>query len=214
MFCSTAPHFLSVIYYCCNLFVFKVFIMSIVLIGDSIFRRLYNSFPAGFDSVSSKFCVSGATVQQLWALVKLYRTDLVGKSLVVLVGTNNFTKGQPVSEICRFYRSFIRYLKRLSPKVFLVEVLPIPRLEQLATALANVLSFNKYIRSFEPSGCTVIHVHDKFVFEETGKSKISLFVSKLKSGRVDLVHPNCVGLRVLYKLLGEHFPSLLDFLCV
>jgi len=82
-----------------------------------------------------------------------------------------------------------------------------PRIERLISATLSAL--NKYIRSFEPSGVVVIHAHDKFVSNNSIKKY--LYVSKYANGRVDLIHPNGVGLRILYSVLGEHFPSLMDW---
>jgi hypothetical protein len=58
-----------------------------------------------------------------------------------------------------------------------------------------VLDFNKYIRTFDPSGIKVIRAHDQFVNNASIKTQ---FYCKFmgKGNCVDLIHPNNLGLDI------------------
>lgn len=106
--------------------------MSFVLLGDSIFKRLLTVYPSNFDLISFQFCISGIKVQELKAIVKLNREILKGKRVILMVGTNNVTSKEAFEPIKGYYRSLVRFLKRLSCDVTIVEILPIPRCERVA----------------------------------------------------------------------------------
>jgi hypothetical protein len=169
-----------------------------VLLGDSIFRRLYKRDPSLFSDLSDRFCVSGQKAHELLDLISDSRQLLRGKRVIVLIGTNNICGKvkTPLESLKVKLKAIVKLLRRVKCTVTLCEVLPIPRLGRLVSDSPLVLAINAYIRTFEPSGVNVIHSHDVFC---TGANiKCFLFCSKLgHSGRVDLVHPNKEGLAVL-----------------
>lgn len=173
--------------------------MSIILLGDSVAKRLLVRYPTCFDLVSFDFCVSGIKIQGLWALVKDKWESLRGREVIVLIGTNNFLQREELCLVKNYYRSLIRYLRRVASVVSLVEVLPIPRLEHLASVKQDLLSFNGYIRSFAPAGLVVHHTYNRFCEGISANRKY--YVKKFNNGRVDLVHPNKLGLELLYSVI-------------
>lgn len=167
-----------------------------VLLGDSIFRRLYERNTSLFDSLSGQLCVGGQTIPDLRDKVKAVREQLRERHVIILIGANDILKRVPCENIQLNIRSLIRHLKRLKCRISLCEVLPIPKLGRKLTAASAVLKLNSYLRSFEPSGVHIIHSQE--VFCNAGVIKCDLYCKKLGStGRVDLVHPNASGLDCL-----------------
>lgn len=170
-----------------------------VLLGDSIFRRLFKHNPTLFDDLSDRLCVSGCTVTNLLSLIVDSRQQLKGRKVIVLIGANDIYRKvkTPVSTIKSKIVSIVRLLRNLKCAITWCEILPIPRLGRNISSAPSVLEINSLIRSFEPAGVTVIHSHDVFC-DSKGVIKRSLFYTKLgNTSRVDLVHPNREGLSVL-----------------
>lgn len=172
-----------------------------ILLGDSILKRLYKRNSSLYHPLSATLCVSGQRTQELTGVVTENRQSLKGKKVIVLIGTNDILRGISFDSLRVLYRSLIRLLRRLSCTIVLCEVLPIPRLKGgRGSELLGQL--NRYIRTFEPSGVQVLHIHDAFCDGEDVKQ--SLFCESMGTGnrrRVDLIHPNSSGLDVLLTLL-------------
>lgn len=167
-----------------------------VLLGDSIFKRLYASNQKLFCTVSERFCVSGQTVLELLSLVRVFRNQLKGRKVVVLIGTNDVLKGHPSKGICSNIRFVVRLLSNLKCDITLCELLPIPKFGLGADSSPSVGLVNKYIRSFATSKVKVVKVFDSFCSD--GQICCHLFHKTLgRSKRVDLVHPNADGLIIL-----------------
>lgn len=167
-----------------------------VLFGDSIFRRLLESHKSLFDPLSLRFCISGQRIGNLIGKVRDSRTELMGRSVIVLIGTNDILDRVSVEAISKSIRDLIRYLRRQKCQISICEILPIPRLGNLATPYSVVCEVNKYIRSFEPSGVKIIHTFNHFC-TPLG-IRVSLFCQTFgNSSRVDLVHPNVDGIECL-----------------
>lgn len=167
-----------------------------MLLGDSIFRRLHTANPGLFDPVSNLFCVGGQTSSALFTLVTVHRALLKGRRVLVLIGTNDLSKGQSCAQLHSCILKLVRLLRRLKCTVELSEVLPIPRLGREVSSAPAVLQINNYIRTFATSSVRVIKVFDLFC--AAGFIKLHLFETVIgKSKRRDLVHPNQDGLLVL-----------------
>lgn len=170
-----------------------------ILVGDSIFRRLFAEHRELFSPVSLDTCKGGKRILEVYDIVRQHRIRLIGKDVVLMVGTNDLLEKSSLNLVRQSYRVLVRYLKRLKCRLTLCEILPIPKFGQLATDCNVVLEFNKYVRSFEPSGVKVIRTHDQFV--NNNQIRLCLFhktfFRKGKGQCVDLVHPNTEGLHCL-----------------
>lgn len=167
-----------------------------ILLGDSIFRRLYERNTAIFHTASSKFCIGGQTVAQLYALIKEHRDILKGRRVFVLIGANDILKSVSVDSVQKSLRSVVRVLRRLKCEIILCELLPIPKFGASASSSPSVLLVNNFIKSFEPSGVQVVHTFKLFCSESL--IRLSLFCKFIgDKRRVDLVHPNSAGLDCL-----------------
>lgn len=170
-----------------------------ILLGDSIFRRLFCQTPLLFNEVSKYTCIGGLRILGLYDKVKQHRHLLADKEVILLIGTNDILKGESIVTVRQSFKVLIRYLKRLKCRISICEVLPIPKFGRLATDCQSVCELNKFIRSFEPSGVCIIRVHDQFV--SNNNIKVYLYCQtckrKNKSQCVDLIHPNGAGLECL-----------------
>lgn len=172
---------------------------SPILVGDSIFRRLFTEHRELFSPVSLNTCNGGKRILEVYDIVRQHRIPLIGKDVVLMVGTNDLLEKSPLNLVRQSYKVLVRYLKRLRCRLTLCEILPIPKFGQLATDCNAVLEFNKYIRSFEPSGVQIIRTHNQFV--DNNQIRLYLyhktFFRRGKGQCVDLVHPNNEGLHCL-----------------
>lgn len=167
-----------------------------ILLGDSIFRRLLERHRSLFHPLSSRFCVGGQTVQELFESVRDSRSVLKGRKVVVLIGTNDIVSGLSAQLLCKALRDLIRYLKRQGCSVSVCEILPIPKLGTIVSPRINEV--NRYLWSFEPSGVKIIHTVDQFSKDlSIYVSLFEKFIVKGKRKRVDLVHPTADGLEIL-----------------
>ena len=145
-----------------------------VLLGDSIFRRLLERQNDLFSPLSKEFCIGGSKVSTLFGLAIESRHKLKGLKVFVLIGCNDILKNTPYEDFCKDFKRFIKLLRNLKCDIILCEVLPLPLFGRLASDCQTVIDFNKYIRSFEPSGIKVIHVYDEFV-DDNGFIKETLY---------------------------------------
>lgn len=170
-----------------------------ILIGDSIFRRLLEENKELFNPVSKNTCIGGKKILEVYDLVRQHRLSIIGKDVILMVGTNDLCEKSPLVIIRQSYKVLVRYLKRLKCNITLCEVLPIPKFGQLATDHSTVLELNKYIRSFAPSDVRIIHAHDHFV--SNNLIRLHLYCKSIcrknRGQVVDLVHPNKEGLQCL-----------------
>ena len=174
--------------------------MSVVLLGDSVFKRLFEKHPDRFCSLSRMFCVSGQTSGDLKSLVKENRDLLRGRSVVLHIGTNDFLKSVDLSILCHTAKSIVRILRKLSCSVRVVEIIPIGRWGVSAEAQQAICKFNNFLRSFRSSG---VLVSDAFTaFCSSSEVDLSLYCAVIgKYRRVDRVHPNNRGLDVLMSIV-------------
>lgn len=168
-----------------------------ILLGDSIFKRMLCQESELFHKESARFCVSGQRAADLKGLCIANRELLKGQKVIVLIGTNDVTKGCTFKQFTVVFKSLVRLLRALKCEISLCELLPLPCFGNHSTDCSVVLQINKYIRSFEPSGVRVVHSHDLFCYEG-GVIKEHLYCKFIgHTRRVDLVHPNAGGLAVL-----------------
>jgi len=170
---------------------------SPLLLGDSIFKRLYAQNRGLFDSLSSKFCVSGQTVSDLYSLVHGQHEVLMGRTVYVLIGANDVLQRTPQQQFMLSLRTLVRYLCRLKCNVHLCEILPIPRLGRKANASPAITKYNNFIRSCEPGGkIKVVRLFNYFCNgEDISCNLYEKYIGPAR--RTDLVHPNRDGLEVL-----------------
>lgn len=172
---------------------------SPVLLGDSLCCRLYARNASIFHPLSSRTCVSGQTVKELYDVVVPLRQQLLGRRVVLLIGTIDVLRRNSLQGILKHFIPLVKLLRRLKCQITLCELLPIPKLGKKSQD-PTLLGLNKFIRTYEPSGVRVIHSHDLFCSGPEGTIKSFLYCKYLgRSGsrRVDLVHPNSDGLDCL-----------------
>lgn len=175
----------------------------VVLLGDSILKRLMVKFPNQFDNLSSVTCVSGQHAQELKLLIKEYREEIRGRRVVLLIGTNDFLQKSKFEVICSMIKSILKVLRQLDCRIAVLEAIPIARWGLSAESQSVIGKYNKFLSSFSTSGVEVIKLFDDFVVN--GEVDISLFCKHIgKYRRVDLVHPNKKGLLLIFLKLKQH----------
>lgn len=84
--------------------------MPVVLLGDSIFRRLFETFPDKFSDLSREVCISGQTTSQLKVVVKSNRDLLRGQTVILHIGTSVETcRPHSDSSVCKSYSSNVTF---------------------------------------------------------------------------------------------------------
>jgi len=165
--------------------------MKPILLGDSIFIRLFNCFPYHFDSISEQFCVSGQTILELKALVKERRELLIGQTVILMIGTNDFKSSVSNHNSKINIKSLIKLLSRLC-SLITCEVPPYASESLSSPRNKSINDFNNFIHSM--ANITRI-LRTSSVFICDGKIYVKLFCQLYSSSmRVDLVHPNEEGL--------------------
>lgn len=173
---------------------------SPVLLGDSIFCRLFDRNRSLFHPLSRQTSISGQTVKELYDVLVPLRQQLRGRRVILLIGTNDVLRRNTVESIKRAFIPLVRLLRNIKCRITLCEILPIPKLGRSTSSAPTVLAFNAHIRTYEPSGVKVVHSHALFCSSPEGTIKTFLyckFLGPSKSRRVDLVHPNADGLDCL-----------------
>lgn len=165
------------------------------LLGDSILKRLFSAFPDDFHNSSKFSVISGATVS---TITDVSRSGLVVQpEILLMVGVNNVLQGDSYEHICVGLRALIKKLKRICKIVFVCHILGIAR-ENGGDKNAIISRLNIFIDSFEiPGKVRVLRVFKAFL---PYVPQNSLFCQKLKL-RVDLVHLNAKGLKVLREFI-------------
>lgn len=170
--------------------------MSLVLLGDSIFKRLYIEYYNLFSELSGIFCISGITVKELYFLVKKNHNLLKSKCVVLMIGTNDILNQNELIEVKTFLKVLIRYLIRLSVKLYLCDLIPIPAIFHSSIQVDSLKLYNSFIRSFQGVFCTILHTYDYFTYNS--KDYFFLYCQYYgRSKRIDMIHPNSHGLLVL-----------------
>jgi lysophospholipase L1-like esterase len=137
------------------------------------------------------FCVSGQTISDLKNLLKVHRSDINGKVVCVMIGTNDFLVGRPLLTCKSDLKSLVLVLKRLCREVFVLEILPLATHLVSSTVNCNIFKFNSYIQSF--NGC--VKVLPVRCFNTCDVVNVSLYNEfYIGSSKVDLIHPNEEGL--------------------
>lgn len=170
---------------------------SPILLGDSIFKRLYAQNSGLFDPLSKTLCVSGQKVSDLYSLVRAHRDALKGRKLYLLIGTNDILQSTSHHQLMLSLRTLLRYLGRQRCEVHLCELPPIPRLGRKASASEGITKINQFIRSFEPGGkVRVVRLFALFCMGDYISSHLfENFIGPRR--RTDLVHPNRDGLQII-----------------
>jgi len=168
-----------------------------ILMGDSILKRVLNSYPDLFNECSSDFTVSGQKISDLKVLVKRLREKVKDAFVVLLIGTNNVLKGTPLNDMKIQFRSLLQLFRRLNARVFVVELPPIAKFGLNSERNSVVKSFNAYLRSCCKNRVSSIALFDDFVVN--GEIKQDLYCSVyVGTKRVDRIHPNSKGLQIIY----------------
>lgn len=177
-------------------------LQSIVLLGDSILKRLLDQFSNHFDALSIDTCVSGKTIHELKVILKDKRELLKCKQVVLMIGTNDLVQKSRLGSMCAEVKSLLRFLRRLECKVTVLEALPVARWGLTAGSQAVIGEYNKFLQSFTSCGVKLIKLFDNFFVD--GSVDLSLYCKKIgKYRRVDLVHPNRKGCRLIFSRLRE-----------
>lgn len=176
--------------------------VSKVLLGDSILKRLYLKFPSEFDSLSAVTAVSGQKIAELKLIIKENRELLKGKSVIIHIGTNDFLKGTSETDLLLLLKSILKILRNLKCDIVVCEIIPIAVWGVSADSQSAIVKFNKYLHTFVPSGVRVINTFAAFCSE--GVVITSYYCKYIGcKRRVDLIHPNSLGLKLLMSLLGS-----------
>lgn len=175
--------------------------VSPILLGDSIFKRLLAEFSSDFSVLSARTSVSGIRVAELKRVIKDVRLKLSGSTAVLLVGANDVVKGTPLKDLKLQLKSLIRYLVRIKVKLTVLEILPIPRYENKPDIVSYVLEVNKFIRSFKSDKVRVLNTQCYFTAND--RISVELYCKYLRRDKVDLLHPNKLGLRKLRDIIKE-----------
>jgi len=133
---------------------------QLVLIGDSICKRLYYKYPKSFSELSVKFCVSGATVR--FKLVRNNHEMLKNHEIFLMVGTNDIIQGSLLPQICSELKVLIHYLLTTCLKLYISTLLPTPRFSKNYNLTWLLNAYNDCIMSFQNSNCYVVRCHESF----------------------------------------------------
>ena len=172
---------------------------SVVLLGDSIFRRLLSKFPGYFSGISSTFCISGQSIHELKLCIKANRNLLRKKVVVVLIGTNDLNNCVALNHINQSVKTLLRVLRNLKCEVYILETLPIARWGLSAESQTAVRKYCEFLYTCHTLGVKVIKAFDAFF--SSGEVDLSLYCNYYPSGRVDRLHPNSEGLSLLLSLI-------------
>lgn len=180
---------------------------SPILLGDSIFRRMFEKYPEKFDPLSAQFCIGGQRVHELKKSVKASRNLLFERRLCLLIGINDLLKGTPYVDIKLQIKSLIKLLAKFGCELTIVEVLPCPKYKLESEFQNLIFDLNRYLRSFVRKEVMVISTVNSFMYN--GQIDRGMYCKSMGKGnrqRVDLIHPNKEGLYRLYFVLWNmHF---------
>lgn len=170
----------------------------VVLLGDSILKRLYARYPSCYDPLSTKLCESGCGTQTLKALVK---SVALGGTVVLLIGINDLLRRHAVNDVWKLYSSLVKTLARKGCIVFCGLLLPLAH-PRYASLMPNVRKLNFLIRSMARPPCVyVMDFYSLFILPDGTPNK-DLYCATTSRG-VDYVHPNAHGLKVMHTLISE-----------
>lgn len=175
-----------------------------LLIGDSIFARLYESHPSSFDPLSKHCCVRGGKVQDVKMVLKSISPSVYPCSAVLLLGINDFLHVHEFKDVWSSFASLVRYLTRHFNKIFVCELLPVAN-SQKAKLSPELARFNFHIRNlrFKPK-VTIISFES--IFRSNNAFCLDMYCPRINS-RPDYIHPSSKGLALMRS-------QLLSALCV
>lgn len=175
-----------------------------LLIGDSIFARLYESFPASFSPLSKYCCVRGGKVLDVKMTLKSVDQSKYPCSAVLLLGINDMLHAHNFKEVWSVYVSLVRYLTRHFKQVIVCELLPVANVYK-AHLSPELARFNFQIRNLRfKSKVSVISFES--IFKLNNSFCLDMYCPRIKS-RPDYIHPSSKGLALMHS-------QLLSALCV
>lgn len=182
-----------------------------ILLGDSIFHRLFVEYPDLFRQLSADLTVGGQRIHDLKVLVKEHREKIKDSYVVLMIGTNDVLKGTPLTVMKAQFKSVLRLLRRLKVNVLVAELLPIARYSLESDKNKTVKTFNAYIRSCcsGNNGVSSLSLFDDFLVGGcVDQSLYCSFMGGPNSKRVDRIHPNHTGLRRIFEKIIGYITSL------
>lgn len=171
-----------------------------LLIGDSIFKRLFLRFPDNYHPDSIKSCIGGIKIADLKLLVKGLLPSLKSNTVMLLVGINDLVRPHEFSIVWQNYVSLVNLLVRSKVKLFLVQILPVANYKLNAKCKTSIDRFNFQLLSLQQKpGVTVVSFSS--VFLDANNTPISKLYCAKRGSFVDYLHPNVSGLRAINNVL-------------
>ncbi|KAK3918514.1 N-acylneuraminate cytidylyltransferase [Frankliniella fusca] len=181
------------------------------IIGDSIASRLtqYCSPPLKAEynhylkSKQVGFIVHGQTTCQLARHLNQATFEWCDAKAAVLIGTNDIlkVKNVPLEDTKKGLKNIISFLAINTKSLIMMTIPPIPRNGEHSE---KVQELNKFIvqEAAEKENVHVLDLYSKFLKIDES-IELDLFEKTLKSGMVDLIHPNKNGIESIKNELIE-----------